>query len=93
MLTFIVDSDKRGGANGARVMLAPQKDWKVNNPVELTEVIEALKDIQRRDHGKGKKVSMADLIVLAGVAGLEAAAKMYVLRLMTSWTGQKLTLI
>jgi len=64
-------SDKRGGANGARIRLAPQKDWKVNNPAELAEVLKALESIQ----GKApKKVSMADLIVLAGVSALEIAA-------------------
>jgi len=64
-------SDKRGGANGARIRLAPQKDWKVNNPTELAEVLKALEGIQSKS---SKKVSLADLIVLAGVAALEKAA-------------------
>jgi catalase-peroxidase len=65
-------SDKRGGANGARIRLAPQKDWEVNNPAQLEKVIGVLEGIQQ---AFGKKVSMADLIVLAGCAGVEAAAK------------------
>ena len=64
-------SDKRGGANGARVRLAPQKDWKVNSPTELDEVLKALDGIQGK---AGKNVSMADLIVLAGVSALEISA-------------------
>jgi catalase-peroxidase len=71
-------SDKRGGANGARVRLAPQKDWEVNQPAELAKVISALEKIQTEFNGSatgGKKVSLADLIVLAGNAGVEAAAK------------------
>jgi catalase-peroxidase len=67
-------SDKRGGANGARIRLAPQKDWKVNNPTELAEVLKALEGIQSKFQSGSKKVSIADLIVLAGVAALEKAA-------------------
>ncbi len=65
-------SDKRGGANGARIRLAPQKDWEVNNPAQLSKVLKVIEDIQS---GFGKKVSMADLIVLGGCAGVEQAAK------------------
>jgi len=65
-------SDMRGGANGARIRLAPQKDWKVNQPDQLAKVLQKLEGIQS---GFGKKVSMADLIVLAGCAGVEQAAK------------------
>ncbi|MGD8739133.1 MAG: catalase/peroxidase HPI, partial [Desulfobacterales bacterium] len=65
-------SDMRGGANGARIRLAPQKDWKVNQPDQLAKVLKALEGIQS---GFGKPVSMADLIVLAGCAGVEQAAK------------------
>lgn len=65
-------SDMRGGANGARVRLSPQKDWEVNQPAQLTKVLEALEGIQR---DFGKTVSIADLIVLAGCAGVEKAAK------------------
>jgi catalase-peroxidase len=71
-------SDKRGGANGARIRLAPQKDWPVNQPAELAKVLETLEGIQRefnRAASGGKKVSLADLIVLAGCAGVEQAAK------------------
>ncbi len=71
-------SDKRGGANGARVRLAPQKDWAVNSPDELAKVLKALEGIQSEFNGAqsgGKKVSLADLIVLAGSAGVEQAAK------------------
>jgi catalase-peroxidase len=70
-------SDKRGGANGARIRLAPQKDWAVNNPAQLTKVLKTLEGIQKDFNGqaKGKKVSLADLIVLAGCAGVEKAAK------------------
>jgi catalase-peroxidase len=70
-------SDKRGGANGARIRLAPQKDWKVNNPAVLAEVLPALEGVQQRfnsSQSNGKKVSLADLIVLAGVAALEKAS-------------------
>jgi catalase-peroxidase len=71
-------SDKRGGANGARIRLAPQKDWEVNQPKHLTKVLKALGGIQsafNRTAKGGKKVSLADLIVLAGGAGIEQAAK------------------
>ena len=71
------DSDKRGGANGARVRLAPQKDWEVNDPAELAKVLEVLEGIQMDFNGAqggGKKVSLADLIVLAGCAAVERAA-------------------
>ena len=71
-------TDKRGGANGARIRLAPQKDWEVNNPPELEKVIQALEAIQTEFNGSqsnGKKVSLADVIVLAGCAAVEAAAK------------------
>ena len=70
-------SDKRGGANGARIRLAPQKDWKVNNPAQLAKVLSALESIQQAfNQAQGsKKVSMADLIVLAGCAAVEKAAK------------------
>ncbi|PBP28501.1 peroxidase/catalase 2 [Diplocarpon rosae] len=69
--------DKRGGANGARIRLAPQKDWKVNNPPQLKEVLSALEGVQNNFNGSApgcKKVSLADLIVLAGVAALEKAS-------------------
>ena len=78
ILTSFADSDKRGGANGARVLLAPQKDWKVNNPTELAEVATALQGVKEKFETGGKKVSMADLIVLAGATGLEVAAKTYI---------------
>jgi len=71
-------SDKRGGANGARIRLAPQKDWKVNEPTRLAKVLKTLEGIQGAFNGAatgGKKVSLADLIVLAGCAGIEQAAK------------------
>jgi catalase-peroxidase len=71
-------TDKRGGANGARIRLAPQKDWKVNNPAELSKVLRALGQIQQdfnRSQSGGKKVSLADLIVLGGCAAVEQAAK------------------
>jgi catalase-peroxidase len=71
-------SDKRGGANGARIRLAPQKDWAVNNPPQLKKVLETLESIQKEFNNTqsgGKKVSLADLIVLAGCAGVEKAAK------------------
>ena len=68
-------SDKRGGANGARIRLAPQKDWEVNNPAELAKVLAALEKIQQEFNNGGKQVSLADLIVLGGCAGVEAAAK------------------
>jgi catalase-peroxidase len=65
-------SDRRGGANGARVRLAPQKDWAVNNPSQLSKVVGVLEGIQK---GSGKNVSLADLIVLGGNVGVEQAAK------------------
>ncbi|WP_316834565.1 catalase/peroxidase HPI [Pedobacter nutrimenti] len=70
-------TDKRGGANGARIRLAPQKDWKVNNPTQLQKVLNVLEGIQKDFNGSqadGKKVSLADLIVLGGDAGIEQAA-------------------
>ena len=71
-------SDKRGGANGARICLAPQKDWEVNQPEQLAKVLKTLEGIQSafiKAHSDGKKVSLADVIVLAGCAGVEQAAK------------------
>jgi catalase-peroxidase len=71
-------SDKRGGANGARIRLAPQKDWEVNHPAQLKKVLETLEGIRKEFNGAqsgGKKISLADLIVLAGCAGVEKAAK------------------
>jgi catalase-peroxidase len=71
-------SDKRGGANGARIRLAPQKDWEVNQPAQLQMVLQTLEGIQQefnRAQSGGKKVSLADLIVLGGCAGVEQAAK------------------
>ncbi|MGE5236121.1 MAG: peroxidase family protein, partial [Acidobacteriota bacterium] len=71
-------SDKRGGANGARIRLAPQKDWEVNQPAQLAKVLKVLAGIQRsfnRSQSGGKKVSLADLIVLGGCAAVERAAK------------------
>jgi catalase-peroxidase len=71
-------SDRRGGANGARIRLAPQKNWEVNEPARLHVVLKILQGIQREFNGAqsgGKKVSLADLIVLAGCAGIERAAK------------------
>lgn len=71
-------SDKRGGANGARIRLAPQKDWAVNEPVKLAKVLKSLEHIQSEFNAAksgGKKISLADLIVLAGCAGVEKAAK------------------
>jgi catalase-peroxidase len=71
-------SDKRGGANGARIRLEPQKDWEVNQPAELAKVLAKLEAIQTEFNGAqsgGKKISLADLIVLAGSAAVEAAAK------------------
>ena len=71
-------SDKRGGANGARIRLAPQKDWEVNQPAQLKKVLEILQGIQTAYNSAqsgGKKVSLADLIVLGGCAGVEQAAK------------------
>jgi catalase-peroxidase len=71
-------SDKRGGANGARIQLAPQKDWEVNQPAQLQTVLQALAGIQKEFNNAqsgGKRVSLADLIVLGGCAGVEQAAK------------------
>jgi catalase-peroxidase len=71
-------SDKRGGANGARIRLAPQKDWEVNNPTELSKVLKILEGIQKEFNSAltdGKLISLADLIVLGGCAGIEQAAK------------------
>ncbi len=72
-------TDKRGGANGARISLAPEKDWAVNDPVELDKTLQALKKIQndfnKQSESSGKKVSLADLIVIAGNAAVEDAAK------------------
>jgi catalase-peroxidase len=71
-------SDKRGGANGARIRLVPQKDWEVNQPVLLAKVLKKLEDIQssfNNAQSHGKRVSLADLIILAGCAGVEHAAK------------------
>ena len=69
------DTDMRGGANGARIALAPQKDWMVNNPAETAKVIAALKGIQTDFNKSRRKVSLADLIVLGGAAAIEKAAK------------------
>jgi len=71
-------SDKRGGANGARIRLAPQKDWEVNQPAELAKVLQKLEAIQKEFNASQsgeKKVSLADLIVLGGDAAIEKAAK------------------
>src|SRR5688572_24295758 len=70
-------SDKRGGANGARIRLAPQKDWEVNQPAELAKVLTKLEAIQKEFNASSgaKKVSLADLIVLGGCAAIEEAAK------------------
>ncbi len=68
-------SDKRGGANGARIRLEPQKDWEVNEPDNLRLVLRVLEGIQESFNAEGKKISLADLIVLGGVAGVEQAAK------------------
>jgi len=68
-------SDKRGGANGGRLRLAPQKDWAVNQPAQLAKVLGVLESIQRDVQGQGKQVSIADLIVLAGSVGVEKAAQ------------------
>jgi catalase-peroxidase len=69
-------SDKRGGANGARIRLAPQKDWEVNQPVELAQVLSTLEGIQKDFNASatgGRKISLADLIVLAGSAAIAKA--------------------
>ena len=71
-------SDKRGGANGARIRLAPQRDWEVNQPAQLSKVLAALESVQREFNASaqgGKRVSLADLIVLGGCAAIEQAAK------------------
>ncbi|MFX1445401.1 MAG: catalase/peroxidase HPI, partial [Promethearchaeota archaeon] len=71
-------SDKRGGANGARIRLAPQKDWEVNQPAQLSKVFKSLENIQTEFNGAqpdGKKISLADLIILAGCVGIEQAAR------------------
>src|SRR5207244_8691323 len=71
-------TDKRGGANGARIRLAPQKDWEVNNPAELARVLQKLEQIQKKFNSSqraGKRISLADLIVLGGCAAVEQAAK------------------
>src|SRR5205823_9057630 len=74
-------SDKRGGANGARIRLSPQRDWEVNQPAALAKILQKLEAIQKEFNSsqsngkKGKKVSLADLIVLAGNAAVEEAAK------------------
>jgi len=68
-------SDKRGGANGARLRLEPQKNWKVNNPTQLSKVVKVLEKIQKEFNSKKKMVSIADLIVLGGSVGIEKAAK------------------
>ena len=71
-------SDKRGGANGARIRLAPQKDWAANNPAELATVLKTLEGVQTEFNGAqsgGKAISLADLIILGGCAGVEQAAK------------------
>ena len=68
-------SDMRGGANGARIRLSPQKNWEVNKPSQLNKVLAALEKVRKAFNESGKKVSMADLIVLAGCAGVEKAAK------------------
>src|SRR6185369_8295796 len=72
-------TDKRGGANGARIRLAPQKDWAVNNPAELAKALQTLEQIQRdfnsSQSGSKKRVSLADLIVIGGDAAIEQAAK------------------
>jgi catalase-peroxidase len=72
------DTDKRGGANGARIRLAPQKDWEVNQPAELGKVLQTLEEIQKEfnnSQSNGKMVSLADVIVLGGCAAVEQAAK------------------
>ena len=72
--TILRGTDKRGGANGARIRLAPQKDWEVNNPAELTNVLQTLEAIQTDFNTGSKKVSLADVIVLGGCAAVEQAA-------------------
>jgi len=68
-------TDRRGGANGARVRLAPQKDWAANSPEDLAKALTAIEKVQADFNAGGKKVSLADLIVLGGCAAVEAAAK------------------
>ena len=68
-------SDKRGGANGARIRLAPQNDWEVNDPADLRRILSTLEDVQAGFERSGKRVSLADLIVLGGAAAVEAAAR------------------
>ncbi|MDH3583976.1 MAG: catalase-peroxidase, partial [Phycisphaerae bacterium] len=71
-------TDKRGGANGARIRLAPQKDWEINSPAKLAKVLQTLEEIQKdfnRSQSGGKMISLADLIVLGGCAAVEQAAK------------------
>lgn len=70
-------SDKRGGANGARIALSPQKDWPINNPEQLSQVLDSLRSVQHEfnSHAKSKQVSLADLIVLSGAAAIEKAAE------------------
>jgi len=75
---LMILAGKRGGANGARIRLAPQKDWDVNLPAELAKVLKTLEAIQRdfnNSQSGGKRVSFADLIVLGGCAAVEAAAR------------------
>ena len=68
-------TDNRGGANGARIRLEPMKNWEANNPQQLAEVLRVLEDVQKRFQGTGKNVSLADLIIIAGNAAIEKAAK------------------
>ncbi|WP_149524314.1 catalase/peroxidase HPI [Sphingobacterium hotanense] len=68
-------SDKRGGANGARIRLEPMKNWEVNNPIQLDKVLKALENLQSEFNATGKTISFADLIILAGAAGIEQAAR------------------
>ncbi len=80
-------SDKRGGANGARIRLAPQKDWEVNQPAELAKVLKALEKVRKTfNAGSKKQVSLADLIVIGGAAGIEAAAKKAKLKIKVPFT-------
>ena len=79
-------SDKRGGANGARIRLEPQKDWEVNNPKELSKVLKTLENIQKKFNNKKKQVSLADLIVLGGCVGIEKAAKNAGVKLIVPFT-------
>src|SRR5690606_11332520 len=72
------DTDKRGGANGARIRLAPQKDWEANEPARLASVLPRLEEVQQRFNGSqagGKRISLADLIVLGGCAAIEQASR------------------